>query len=304
MKKTMKKLIPAFYLNMLILVVSVTAVVFVFFLLFMNYRFAVDLRKTNLKNMISETEKRVGSVGFFFADRKDDLIDLALSREISAFFENRALGMSMEYGLKYSLFPIRDCFRDLMNRKKLGEDAIYSRIMLIEKNGAVLVDTLPSTNHEEIRGYVNEFLVPKYRDGAILVSNDGKEIIASLSYFFKDRHEGQIVAWINPQTFYKDILGAGSSPSDIGRLVVCGVKVFRPVGFSFPQQISGLPELAAVVSGKPFEFQNLRKQSWMGLKMPVNDTPFCLLRLITATNVVCKLTPGYILMTMGVIAFV
>ncbi|MCX5846489.1 MAG: PAS domain S-box protein [Deltaproteobacteria bacterium] len=306
MKKTTSNLIPAFYRNLLILCVIVAAVAFVFFLLFMNYRFAVDLRGTNLKNMKVETEKRVASVGFFFADRKDDLINLALSREISVFFENKALGMSMEYGLKYSLLPIRERFQYLVNRKKLGSDAVYSRIMLIERNGTILVDTLTTTGHKVMREGLKELLVPKYRDGAILSIDGGREIVASLSYFFKNHYTGQIIAWIQPQTLYKNILGEGGSPSDISSLITNEGKTFQSVGVSFPSQISSLPNMAALTLGEPFEFQDLNgeKQSWIGVKTPISGTPFHMLRLITASNVVGKLTPQYLLTTMGVIAFV
>jgi len=306
MEKTTLKQIPAFYRKLLILGGSVAAVAFVFFLLFMNYRFAVDLRGTNLKNMKAETEKRAASIGFFFADRRDDLINLALSREISVFFENKALGMSMEYGLKYSLAPILDRFQDLVNRKKLGSDAVYSRIMLIERSGAILVDTLTATGHKGTREGLQELLVPNYRDGTILSVDGGKEIVVSLSYFFKNRYDGQIIAWIQPQTLYKNIIGEGGSPSDISILITNEGKTFQSVGVSFPSQIAGLPNLAALTPGEPSEFRDLNgeRQSWIGLKTPINGTPFHLLRLIAASNVVGKLTPQYLLTTMGVIALV
>jgi len=306
MEITNKKRIAGSYQNLIFVCVGVAVVALVCFLLFMNYRFATDLRKTNLSNMKEETEKRATSVGFFFVDRKDDLINLALSREISVFFENKALGMSMEYGLKLSLLPIQERFLELINRKKLGHDAVYSRLMLIERNGTVVVDTSTTTDHKAMRGRLKEFLVPKYRDGAILSMDGGREIVASLSYFFKDHYAGQIIAWIQPQTLYRNILGEGESPSDISYLIINKAKTCQPVGVSFPPQISGLPDLAAVEPGKPFEFQNLNeeKQSWIGLKMPISGTPFHMLRFVAALNVVGRLTPKYLFTTMGLIAFV
>ncbi|MEN6374559.1 MAG: ATP-binding protein [Smithella sp.] len=306
MGKNEAKLIPQFYHTLLILGVSAAAVAFVFFLLFINYRFAVDLRETNLKNMKAETGKRAALVGFFFADRKDDLINLALSREVSVFFENKALGMSMEYGLGYSLIPIRDRFRDLVKRKKLGDDVVYSRIMLIAKDGDILVDTLATTGHKVNHQELKKLLVSKHRDGKILTLDGGKEIVASLSYFFKDSYAGQIIAWIQPQTLYRNILGAGGSANDIYSLITNEGKTFQSVGVSFPPQISGLPDAAALTSGETFDFQNVNgeKQSWIGLKTPVSNTPFYMLRLITASNAVGKINPLSLLTTMGLIAFV
>ncbi len=307
MGKNGTKLIPQFYHTLLILGVSGAAVAFVFFLLFMNYRFAVDLRGTNLTNMKADTGKRAALVGFFFTDRKDDLINLALSREVSVFFENKALGMSMEYGLGYSLIPIRDRFQDLVNRKKLGSDPVYSRIMLIEGNGDILVDTdWPTADHKVKRQELKGLLVPEHRDGTIFTLDGGREVVASLSYFFKDHYAGQIIAWIQPQTLYRNILGAGGSGNDIYSLITNEGKTFQSVGVSFPPQISGLPNAAALISGEPFEFQDINgeKQSWIGLKTSVSNTPFYMLRLITASHVVGKINPLSLLTTMGLIAFV
>lgn len=306
MEKNDAKLIPQFYQTLLILGLGAAAIAFVFFLLFMNYRFAVDLRETNLKHVKAETGQRAALVGFFFADRKDDLINLALAREVSVFFENKALGMSMEYGLGYSLIPIRDRFLDLVNRKKLGSDAVYSRIMLIERNGDILVDTFAATDQKVNRRQLKKLLVPGYRAGEIFTLDGGREIVASLSYFFKDSYAGQIIAWIQPQTLYKNMLGAGGSAHDVYSLVTNEGKTFESVGVTFPPQISGLPNTAALASGETFEFQNLNgeKQSWIGLKTPVSNTPFSMLRLITASHAVGKIDPVSLLTTMGLIAFV
>lgn len=305
MGKNSAKLIPQFYRVVLILGVSAAAVAFVFFLLFMNYRFAVDLRETNLKNMKAETEKRATLVGFFFADRKDDLAELVHSREISVFFENKALGMSMEYGLGYSFIPIRDRFQELLNRKKLGNDAVYSRIMLIERNGDILVDTSAAAGRKVSHKELVKLLVPEYRDWTILTLNGGREIVASLSYFFKNRYAGQIIAWIQPQTLYRNILGARGFTGDICNLVTNEGKALQFVGVSSPPQISGLPGTAELTLGEPFEFQynNGGNQSWIGLKIPISNTPFYMLRLITASNVVGKLNPLSLLTTMVLIAF-
>ncbi len=308
MRNNAIKPIPQFYRTLLILAVSAAAVAFVFFLLFMNYRFAVDLRKTNLKNMKAATEKRAAMVGFFFADRKDDLVNLALSREVSVFFENKALGMSMEYGLKYSLIPIQDRFRDLLNRKKLGSDPVYSRIMLIEKNGEILVDSFATAGHKVVNHKeIMKLLEPEYRDGTILTLNNGREIVASLSYYFKKHYAGQIIAWIQPQTLSRNILGAGNStPNDICGLITGEGKTLQPVGGYFPAPVFDQFNNSASAFGETFEFHdmNKEKQSWIGLKMPVGNTPFYILRLNTSSNVVGKLNPLSLLITMGLIAFV
>ncbi|MEN6620302.1 MAG: ATP-binding protein [Smithella sp.] len=306
MEKKRSKLVPQFYRTLLILGVSAAVVAFIFFLLFINYHFAVDLRKTNLKNMKAETEKRAALVGFFFADRKDDLLNLALSREVSVFFENKALGMSMEYGLRFSLLPIQDRFQDLVNRKKLGSDTVYSRIMFIETNGNILVDTFTAAGRKISHKELLKLLVSNHRDGTILTLDNGREIVASLSYFFKNRYAGQIIAWIQPQTLYRNILGAEGSAGDICSLFINEGNTIQPVGSPFLLPISGLPDTKAITFGETFEFQNTKKkkQSWIGLKIPIENVPFYMLRLINAPHVVGKLNPPSLLTIMGLITFV
>jgi PAS domain S-box-containing protein len=177
--------------------------------------------------------------------------------------------------------------------------------MLVERNGNILVDTFAAAGRKMSRKELMKLLVPDHHDGTILSLDGGKEIVASFSYFFKNHYAGQIIAWIQPQKLYKNIIGAGGSASDICSLFTNEGNTIQPVGDSFPLQISGLPNAEALTFGETFEFQNMKEknQSWIGLKMPIANAPFYVLRLINASHVVGKLNPLSLLTTMGLIAF-
>lgn len=104
-----------------------------------NYHSQVELQKSGLEQMRLDTEKHAGAASYFFSEQKDHLKNLTEKRELAAFFENKALGMSMEYGLRDSLFSIGKVFDRFLKNRRIGGDRIYTGIVFLESNGAVLV---------------------------------------------------------------------------------------------------------------------------------------------------------------------
>src|SRR3989304_1849382 len=94
--------------NLTVIVASLVLVGFIGFLVVENYLSQLELQGYTLEQLRQDTEKRATAVTYFSSERKNDLRNLALSRETSIFFENKALGMSMEYGLKASLLAMSD----------------------------------------------------------------------------------------------------------------------------------------------------------------------------------------------------
>ncbi|HMK65996.1 MAG TPA: hypothetical protein VK564_09390, partial [Thermodesulfobacteriota bacterium] len=57
---------------------------YVCFLLLSNYWTQVDLQKNLLKQFHQNSEKQTMALSYFFAERRDDLQNLTLSREVSS----------------------------------------------------------------------------------------------------------------------------------------------------------------------------------------------------------------------------
>ena len=115
-------------------------IAFIGFLLISNYRSQVNLREVALGQLRRDTEKHADAVSYFFDERKNDIQNLAQSRIVSSFFENKALGMSMEHGLRANLLGISEHLTHLVDAKKIGSDEIYARIFLIDSDGKLIVD--------------------------------------------------------------------------------------------------------------------------------------------------------------------
>jgi PAS domain S-box-containing protein len=205
-------------LTVLTLFVALSLVGLMAFLLFQNYRTAENLHRTLVERMAQETERRVAALEYFFSERKDDLEQLAKSREVAVFFENRALDMSWEYGLKQSLIPIRDTFVALTADKQLGWTRIYERIVLLDESGQVLVDTGSETVTAKA-GSLPACIRPEDVGGVVRTLDDGNAITVSMPYLFKGEFSGQLVAWLRPEVLYRKLLGTAGDGQALAHLL-------------------------------------------------------------------------------------
>ena len=308
LKVTLKKK-RSFYLTYAIaLAIGLSLVAYVVYLLISNYTSQTELQKNLVTQLKQDSEIRAASVDYFFSERRDDVVNLALSREISGFFENKALGMSMEYGLNLSLIPIRELFIDLMERKQVGKDRIYSRIVLIERDGSTIVDVSGQDQTGSGAKKWKSFLNHKFRNGVITTSPDRKELLASVSYYHKDKYAGQIIAWIRPEIVDQHLLKEQAPGNRLMFLVAPEGDHFLSIGaapFSLPLY---LPELQSLAVGeiKSFETRNEGSVSKkrIALRISVKDTPFSLVRIVDARDAFGELNPDQLLINMAIQASV
>ncbi len=271
--------------NLVVVAFGLAAVAYVCGLLILNYRTTMELRDADIAKLRYETKKQGESGGYFFEERKDDLLNLAMSREVAVFFENRALEMSMEYGLSLSLPPIAERFRSLIAKKKIAGEPMYARIALIDKSGDFLVDTAGGPS-DPVRW--RQYLDPAFRDVEIQALNGGKELLVSCAYYFKGLHTAQIVAWLKPEMVGAQLLGREVEGKDVTWLTVADAdraKVIMPqrleatfhTGFD-PSAIS-LPE-----PGRTTQFMALNaqgeKKEWLCIAAPLLETRFSIVRAV------------------------
>ena len=103
--------------NLGAVIACVVLVGFIGFLLGANYLSQKELQASALQQLRQKTEKRATAVGYFYKDRQQDLKNLGESKVLTAFFENKALGMSIQYGLGASLLAVSQQFDRLVQKK-------------------------------------------------------------------------------------------------------------------------------------------------------------------------------------------
>ena len=189
-------------------------VFYVCYLVWSNY----DAQR-RLNTALAEEFQRNGTdaasmVAYFFEERKNDVAYLAEAREVGTYFENKALGMSMKYGLKQSLVPVKSLFQGLVSRKKVGATAIYNRIVLLDLSGTALVDTLS----EDYAVAGNDLTkIPSSGPCQDICLNilwqDGAEIVLATSCQMGDTTVGWVLAWLDIDSIFR-YLSTRSDPRE------------------------------------------------------------------------------------------
>ncbi|MDO9528313.1 MAG: histidine kinase dimerization/phosphoacceptor domain -containing protein [Syntrophales bacterium] len=296
--------------NLAIFLASFVMLGYIVFLLGTNYVAQRDLQDASFKQLKHKLEKRTTAVSNFFHERKDDLKNLSASREISIFFENRALGMSMEYGLEASLLNIFESFDRIMREKKLGDDPIYTRIILADRSGELLVNSQLSKSNQEQKLNRKELLTPERTGPHIVIQHDGSliEVMVFMPYFFKGNYTGQIISWISPETVYSHLIKSEDSLSEHLFLVDCEKVHFYPVSKIQPEAFSGMPDPCNFVSGKPYIFKSISngvsRTEMLAVRLPIKNTPFYIVTAIPVSRVFGHTKPQNLLLVMGMAALI
>jgi len=294
--------------NLTALAIGLVLLLYISFLIFSNYLSQVDLQKTALEKLRQDTEKLAMSVSYFCTERKIDLKNLSENRPVSVYFENKALGMSMEYGLKASLNAIRYQFDRLMEEKKFGGKRIYPRVAFIRSNGGLLVDTgLINLEQDQGRDW-SELLTPDSRDVTFLDEHNPQipMMIVTIPYFFKDNFSGQIVAWVNLVDVYEHFVK--KSGYSKGHTSFISIKDHLQSAEYLRTKFSplGLPELMNIEIGKIRHIEVADhtgiKRDMIVIRVPIKGTPFSLTRAMPASDILGRKSPFHLLVAMAVLS--
>ncbi|MBW2168751.1 MAG: PAS domain S-box protein [Deltaproteobacteria bacterium] len=282
-------------------VAGVFVIGYICLLVGVNYLSQAELQESALEQLRQDMKKRATTVNYFCSERKNDLKNLAESRAISAFFENKALGMSMEYGLRSSLLGISETF-----------DRLFTRIVFIDTRGRLLVDSQLERQKGEHELDWETFLAPEKLGAAIIDIHDGRwsKVMVSIPYLFKNQYAGQILAWISPKTVYNLVEAKGSSKRHV--CVVCAKHLLSspadPADMQYGPGLSILIDLGSARIVKTHRFEQVKKDGsrvdMFAMGIPVKDTPLSLVTLLPVSEVFGHMAPWHLPLAMGVLAII
>lgn len=263
-------------------------VCFLGFLLMDLYKSRNELQQTATAQLFMNSEKHALAIGYFFSERKEDLSLLAESRELSAYFENIALGMSMEYGLGASLDELKNTFEKFRNRRKMGQWDIYRRVVFLDTAGHILVDAhadyIEPTQGEAKtwKAYLTHKKGLKYSS----ISNDEESsIILSLPYYFKGIYSGHLLTWISPMVVYRNFISDEPTieSAPVISLAAENEYIYSPAG----QLVRPLlPALSDLTKGTLFNFSipvpegSNASTDMLAMKKSIGETPFSLVTIM------------------------
>jgi two-component system, sensor histidine kinase and response regulator len=293
------------------LLVGLVLGLFLAFLIGKNYVDQVELQGLTLKNLRQDLEKRAKAVSYFFSERRNDLKNLATSRDLVMYFENRALGMSMEYGLGVSIFAVKEKFSQFLDERRLGGGPLFSRIEFITQAGDRLVEVPPADTERstKVPQQLKSIQMKQGNRAEILVEQNGSvsQIIMVVPYFFKGAHAGEILAWVNLETLHKALVGSVLGDSYLKVFITDQHSVLK--GKSEKDLSSSLPIMPDLHKGNNSEIQHYRgvrpdgtPEAMVALWVPVEDTPFGLLGTLPAAELKRFISPGYLLAALAALA--
>ena len=268
-----------------------------------NYLSQVELQEFALRNLQHGLEKHAAAVSYFYAERENDLKNLAEDREISIFFENQALGMSMEYGLRASLTGIQKVFDRLVAERKLNQDRIYDGFIFLNKTGECLAAS-PAPDASRIPpGTWKRFLAPEGSGPVILVEplKETVQVLISAPYFFKGAYAGQIIALVNLEAVQKHLV-SGVKSNSVYTLTYLG-NLLMSCGSSGSKAPAFLPDPESAKIGGYQRLQAFDKNDsltdMVAVWTPIPQTPFYLLGLWPSSRVFGHISPSYLLIALG-----
>ncbi|MEF8756403.1 MAG: response regulator [Accumulibacter sp.] len=143
-------------------------------------RAAADVR------IVADSNRRAAALADFAADRLSGAAELADVPEIHNFLANRALGMSLKYGLSANLDAIEVRFRRQMEKRLRGEP-IYNRVLFVDDAGEILVDVALTPGGAAIS------LADAAHAAKLFIDADARRIIAAAPVRYKDAVAGTVV---------------------------------------------------------------------------------------------------------------
>lgn len=226
-------------------------------LLYTQYQAQAELNRSVMGRFVSENDKRALAAGNFLADRMNDLSQLAESRDLALYYENKALGMTHEYGLGASLAVAEESFRTFKKRKRLQEHELFSRLVYLDVSGAKMLDLEGTRQPESEKRRWLSYLKPGQRTPHYLIEQSSSHtmIVASHPVLFKGLYVGQVLGWIKLSLVYDHYLASSAVGSFQTALSFEGRYILLPqeVQSLFPP--AQLPEPKMVKASTPYRIE-------------------------------------------------
>ncbi|MDD2734466.1 MAG: ATP-binding protein [Desulfuromonadaceae bacterium] len=289
--------------------IGVGLLIAIFYLVISQYRSQVALQQTALKQVSYVSERRATAFGYFLSEQQHFLKELAESREFKAYFENKALGMSMEYGLQASILIVTEHFDDVRKKKNLDNHPMFERIVFVDKAGRLLNDSRsPEQNWSKARDWLKYISPISIKPVFICDKEEEKlRLIISVPSFFKERYVGQVMGWISFSEMYKYFFESQNTSSRFPDVIVYGKEylhipsAIKPLLTSYS---TSLPE--DIQPGKfyplPAHDNGSGDRPAYAILFPVKDTPFSLLTVIPPSEQFDFRSPRQLLYTTGGLA--
>jgi PAS domain S-box-containing protein len=256
---------------------------YIAFLVVVQYHSQEELLKVSLNRFFQENEKRATFLDNFVSNCVGDVVALSENQELLHYYQNLALGMSMEYGLGASLAECNESFRRAREQHKLVDRPVYTRLTYVDATGHKLIDTHePGLFAKEERSW-RAFLSPESDRAKFMIDevNGRKYVIISSPYTFKQKYSGQLLAWVSVDFIHGYFIGMSSRET-----MLISTLLFEKEYIGVPENIdlflapAQLPDARKLELNRPLALTLTDARghplSYLGVMTPVGQTPFAI----------------------------
>ncbi len=279
--------------NLMVFLAGAVLIGYMVLLIMGNYASQMELRRTAAARFVDDEQNRAQVLSLFFCEKKGEMADLAGNRAIAIYFENKALGMTMAYGLRASIIGMENRFRQIMTERRFGDGPIYQGIAFVNSKGMAIAAVGKA---EAMKGREDWKSLTDPNDSAprVLVEKDGvsQDVVISAPCRFKGTYVGQAVALIDMESVRQHYLGLRDGPVQRRLLVTEGRAGDGAEPDAAPA--SGVLRDESVIQAKG-------TQESIVCMVSVEGTPFTLASSIPAYRVYGQTDPKGLLLATGVL---
>jgi len=292
-------------LSVAVLVLGAVLIGYVSFTFIKGFLSLSGLQETLLEQAKNETQRRSATLSAFFAERKADMEGLAASTEIVALLEQRAAAPTKGQAVSLRTIPVNHLFTEVLNKKKIGGNPIYTKIAFLDDTGNILVEGTSVKHFTEAKNEFKPQAVPAAAPNVTFHIAGRKDIQITKPCFRQNVYLGQIVAWMRADIIYDYLLKDQQDKKQKIFMVTEGREILR--GGSADPYIPGLPDLSNIEIAKPFEYDavagdDVQRKTYV-IKFPIKDTPLSLVTFVAAVEVYGPLSSWHVLIWIIVLAF-
>jgi len=163
------------------------------------------LRSSADARLVADGQRRAAAIGDFLVDRRNETVDLAESHEIEGYLINKALGMSLQYGLIANLDAIDQRFRRKQAQKVIRGTPLFSDLAYFDETGEPL--STPSAS-----GDARVALPEGFRQAVQLSIEPTKQLlVVSAPVIYKGSYSGVVVTTGDLAKLARLLMASGSA---------------------------------------------------------------------------------------------
>lgn len=239
------------------------------------YTSQVELRQNADARLVSIGEARATEINDFLNERRKAAARLAASEDISNYFSNLDLGMSVKYGLFANLAAIERRFQMILGDEKYQGQPTYLGLAFFDRDGVVQVEAGSSGPATALSGVANP------AEPSIQIDDKRRLIVTSVPVIQKGKTRGTVKTVSN-----LNLLSSLVSTNDLGQphefLLRDDGEVLLPIEREHSAIVTQGPSLAVLPPGRIQALSNLKSpelKGYLALRSPVAGTRLSILRL-------------------------